>query len=92
MWASPGAVTRQKLVRISARIGLGASARFLAKQQALLWRAFLPRGYSPSRLVAGLGASIDSAETEIRGLHMFTFNQVEETQRWRERAAGRLTG
>jgi methylenetetrahydrofolate reductase (NADPH) len=99
----PGAVTRQKLVRISARIGLGASARFLAKQQALLWRAFLPRGYDPGRLVQGLGTILDSGldsragsgpdsgpdsgETGIRGLHMFTFNQVEETQRWRERAS-----
>jgi methylenetetrahydrofolate reductase (NADPH) len=31
----PGAVTRQKLVRISAGIGLGQSARFLAKRHSM---------------------------------------------------------
>jgi methylenetetrahydrofolate reductase (NADPH) len=43
----PGAVTRQKLVRISAGLGLGQSARFLLKQHSMFWRFFLPHGYQP---------------------------------------------
>ncbi|MGQ4615616.1 methylenetetrahydrofolate reductase [Nocardia sp. R7R-8] len=40
----PGAVNRQKLIRISAGLGLGQSARFLQKQQSLFWRFLLPGG------------------------------------------------
>jgi methylenetetrahydrofolate reductase (NADPH) len=50
----PGPVTRQKLVRISAGIGLGQSARFLQKQQGLLWRFIVPGAFSPDKLLRGL--------------------------------------
>jgi len=42
----PGPVNRQKLIRISASLGLGSSARFLQKQHGL-WRFFLPGAYNP---------------------------------------------
>ena len=50
----PGAVTRQKLVRISAGLGLGPSARFLLGQRNMFWRFFLPGGYRPDRHVQAL--------------------------------------
>ena len=43
----PGYVNRQKLVRISAGIGLGESARFLHSQRNWLLKLFMPGGYSP---------------------------------------------
>ena len=43
----PGAVTRQKLARISANIGLGQSARFLVKQNSMLGGSSYPADTGP---------------------------------------------
>ncbi|WP_220449326.1 methylenetetrahydrofolate reductase [Nonomuraea longispora] len=79
----PGAVSRQKLIRISAGLGLGQSARFLNKQQSLLWRFFLPGGYSPDRLVERLAPRVCDPEGNLAGFHLFTFNELEKTESWR---------
>ncbi len=84
----PGAVSRQKLIRISAQIGLGASARFLKKQQGMFWRFFLPSGYSPARLVKQLESRRASSTANLAGLHMFTFNEVAPTEEWRLQMLG----
>jgi methylenetetrahydrofolate reductase (NADPH) len=88
----PGVVSRQKLVRISAGLGLGQSARFLAKQQNLLWRFFLPGGYRPDRLVDRLAPALGLPGGPLRGLHVFTFNEVEKTEAWRRDRIARLSG
>lgn len=84
----PGPVNRQKLVRISAGIGLGRSARFLSRQNGFLWRLLLPRGYRPTRLVRGLGAEMATVDSRIGGLHVFTFNELRQTERWRQQLLG----
>jgi methylenetetrahydrofolate reductase (NADPH) len=86
----PGPVNRQKLVRISAGLGLGQSARFLSKQQGLLWRLLLPGGYDPTRLVTRLGSAVYGSTTTIAGLHIFTFNELAKTERWRRELLGSL--
>jgi methylenetetrahydrofolate reductase (NADPH) len=80
----PGPVSRQKLVRISAGLGLGQSARFLQKQQSLLWRLLLPGGYNPTRLARQLAAEAARTSGNIRGLHVFTFNELGRTEKWRQ--------
>lgn len=80
----PGPVNRQKLMRISAGIGLGQSARFLQKQQSLLWRFLLPGGYNPTKLVKRLGSAVPKVTSNIRGLHIFTFNELRKTELWRQ--------
>lgn len=80
----PGPVNRQKLMRISAGIGLGQSARFLQKQQSLLWRFLLPGGYNPAKLVKRLASASARTRNNIRGLHIFTFNELKGTERWRQ--------
>lgn len=80
----PGPVSRQKLMRISAGIGLGQSARFLQKQQSLLWRFFLPGAYSPTKLARRLGSTASSQPNGVRGLHIFTFNELRRTEQWRQ--------
>ncbi|MEO3790212.1 methylenetetrahydrofolate reductase [Nonomuraea sp. B10E15] len=85
----PGAVSRQKLIRVSAGLGLGQSARFLTKQQSLLWRFFLPGGYSPDRLVEGLAPRVGAPDGNLRGFHLFTFNELEQTESWRRRMLAR---
>lgn len=80
----PGAVTRQKLVRISATLGLGPSARFLLKQNTMLLRFFVPGGYQPDRLVHALAPAMTGPDPVVAGLHFFTFNEVARTEAWRQ--------
>jgi methylenetetrahydrofolate reductase (NADPH) len=87
----PGVVSRQKLVRISAGLGLGQSARFLATQQSMFWRFFLPGGYRPDRLLDRLAPALDGPGGTLRGLHVFTFNELEKTEAWRRARIARLS-
>jgi methylenetetrahydrofolate reductase (NADPH) len=87
----PGAVSRQKLVRVSAGLGLGQSARFLAKQQNLLWRFFLPGGYRPNRLVERLAPAFAQPDNGLCGLHVFTFNDLDSAEAWRQGWLARLS-
>ena len=87
----PGAVTRHRLVRIYAGLGLGRSARFLSKQHSMFWRFFLPGGYRPDRLVERLAPSVVSPDDHIEGFHFFTFNELERTEAWRQAWLGRLS-
>jgi methylenetetrahydrofolate reductase (NADPH) len=86
----PGVVNRQKLMRISATIGLGESARFLLKQRNWLLKMFMPGGYSPNRLVLGLKPALADPESNIEGFHIYTFNDVEKTEAWRREMLKRV--
>ena len=77
----PGAVPRAKLLRVSTRIGIGDSLRFLRKNGSFAGR--LVRGFDPDRLIDGLGAVVSTEK--VAGLHVFTFNDVADTEAWRRR-------
>jgi methylenetetrahydrofolate reductase (NADPH) len=79
----PGPVSQAKLIRVSASLGLGPSARFLRKQRSLLWRFLRPGGYDPTRLARRLGTAVTTTNNNIQGLHVFTFNEVAGTEAWR---------
>lgn len=81
----PGAVHRQKLLRVSGGLGVGESAKFLKKQQSLFWRFFIPGGYSPNKIVKGLAPHIGAPDHAIEGFHVFTFNDLGPTEAWRQR-------
>jgi methylenetetrahydrofolate reductase (NADPH) len=81
----PGAVARSKLLRVSARIGLGESARFLRHHGSLITRALRPGGFDPGRLVEELGPALADPEQKVAGFHIFTFNDLADTERWRQR-------
>jgi methylenetetrahydrofolate reductase (NADPH) len=74
----PGVVDSARLLRISAKIGLSESARFLRAHRARLRR--LAGAFSPDDLVGRLSAE------SVAGLHFFTFNELERTERWRREA------
>lgn len=80
----PGEVSRTKLLRISSRIGIGDSLRFLRKHGSFANR-FVRGGFSPDPLIAGLGGLLDDGQ--IAGFHVFTFNEVETTEAWRRRVS-----
>ena len=80
----PGAVGRAKLLRVSTRIGIGDSLRYLRKNSSFVSR-FLHGGFDPDPLVDGLRNVIADPEGKIAGLHVFTFNDVADTEQWRQR-------
>jgi methylenetetrahydrofolate reductase (NADPH) len=86
----PGPVNRQKLIRISASIGLGQSARFLRAQRGLPWRFLLPGGYDPTRLAKRLATESARTTSHIHGLHIFTFNEIHRTETWRRELLSRV--
>ena len=82
----PGVVSRAKLLRVSARIGIGDSLRFLRKNGSFAGR-FLRGGFSPDPLVDGLGPVLGSGK--VAGFHLFTFNDVADTEAWRQERLSR---
>ena len=84
----PGAVDRKKLLRVSLKVGVGDSVRFLRKQTGLVGMLLKPGGYSPDELVERLAPYAGDEHYDIVGLHLYTFNQVEGTERWRQRMLG----
>jgi methylenetetrahydrofolate reductase (NADPH) len=78
----PGAVPRAKLLRVSTRIGIGDSLRFLRKNTSFVSR-FLHGGFDPDPLIDGLAESLADPEPKVAGFHIFTFNEVADTERWR---------
>ena len=87
----PGPVASRKLLRIGMRIGVGESIRFLRGQGGLLTRLFLRGRYGPGRLLEQLAPSVASAENNVAGLHVYTFNELEATERWRKDLLGRYS-
>lgn len=85
----PGIVSRAKLIRVSAKIGVNDSLRFLRKNGSFAGRLLRPGGFSPDDLVDGLGEETLAGE-KVAGFHVFTFNDVADTEAWRrDRLAGR---
>jgi methylenetetrahydrofolate reductase (NADPH) len=86
----PGPVERVKLLRMATKIGVGESARFLAKNGGRFTRIAAPGGYDPLRFLEGAAATMGRDEMNVAGLHLFTFNQVAETEAWRVDQLSRL--
>jgi methylenetetrahydrofolate reductase (NADPH) len=86
----PGPVERAKLLKMATKIGVGQSTRFLVKNRNLFTRIATPGGYDPMRFLSAVAASIDAGEMNVTGLHLFTFNQVAETESWRRAQLARL--
>jgi methylenetetrahydrofolate reductase (NADPH) len=84
----PGAVDRKRLLRVSMQVGVGDSIRFLRKHGGRL-RGLLAPGYSPDRLLEQLAPYAANGENRIAGLHVYTFNEVEQTEAWRQAALER---
>jgi methylenetetrahydrofolate reductase (NADPH) len=76
----PGAVPCVKLRRISERIGVGDSIGLLRDEG----------DFVPGPLVAGLQESFGERPPNVAGFHIFTFNDLASTERWRQQVLERL--
>lgn len=79
----PGVAELTKLISLSMRIGVGPSARFLSKNKSLAGKLVRPGGYSPDDLILGLAPLLADPTANVHGFHVYTFNRVESTERWR---------
>jgi methylenetetrahydrofolate reductase (NADPH) len=85
----PGPVAARRLLRISARIGLGESGRFLRRHRSWL-RLLLRRTYRPDALLEQLAPHFSRPDSGVAGLHIYSFNEIERVERWRRDAIARL--
>jgi methylenetetrahydrofolate reductase (NADPH) len=85
-----GPVDRTRLVQMAAKIGVADSARFAAGHSSALLRLSTPGAYQPERLLGKLGSTLAAPASLVTGLHIFTFNQVQQAERWRQRLLAQL--
>jgi methylenetetrahydrofolate reductase (NADPH) len=88
----PGVTPRAKLLRISTRIGVGESMRFARKYGNVLGRLLLRGRFGPTYLVEGLESDERAPKMGVAGFHVYTFNELRETERWRHGMLERLEG
>jgi methylenetetrahydrofolate reductase (NADPH) len=80
----PGVADPQKLLAITARIGVADTHRFLVKNVRFVARLVRSGGfYRPDALLAGIAPPIADPAAGIVDLHMYTFNAVEAFEVWR---------
>ena len=81
----PGPVERAKLLSMATKIGVGQSVRFLKSHATAFARIAAPGGYNPEKFLRQ-SAELPRRDPELNvaGLHLFTFNQVAETEAWRQ--------
>ncbi|MCL6734765.1 methylenetetrahydrofolate reductase [Streptomyces neyagawaensis] len=87
-----GPVQRAKLLAMATKIGVGESTRFLAKHPLWFLRFAAPGGYSPEALLTRSEGALTASSAGVAGLHLFTFNQIAETETWRRALLDRLDG
>jgi methylenetetrahydrofolate reductase (NADPH) len=85
----PGIVDYPKLARIAVQIGIGDSTRFLSAHRSAA-RRLVTRRFNPDRLIWQLGPCFADARTNVSGIHVYTFNEVARTERWRQQTLARL--
>jgi len=78
----PGAVKIGKLIEIALRVGVGDSLRYLKSQRSLAKTMLLNGAYLPDDLLQAASQLALYSELPIKGLHIFTFNQMAQTYRW----------
>ena len=86
-----GPAERTRLLRMAAVAGASESARFITRHPGWILRFWVPGGYSPDRLLERAAAILAAPGSGVAGLHLFTFNQLQQAEQWR-RAALERTG
>jgi methylenetetrahydrofolate reductase (NADPH) len=88
----PGPVDRTKLLGMATKIGVGDSTRFIAKQKGMMTRLVAPGGFTGESFLTRCAPTAGEPDARIAGLHVYTFNQVAETEAWRQDWLRRLDG
>jgi len=86
----PGPIDQAKLLTMATKIGVGESSRFLVKHKNTLARLAAPGGFTGERFLMQCANVAAKPESLIEGLHIFTFNQIAETEAWRQELLGKV--
>jgi methylenetetrahydrofolate reductase (NADPH) len=86
----PGPVERTKLLAMATKIGVGDSTRFLVKHKGTMLRLAAPGGSTGERFLERCAPALARPGSGMAGLHLYTFNQVAETEQWRSSLLARL--
>jgi methylenetetrahydrofolate reductase (NADPH) len=86
----PGPIDRAKLLAMATKIGVGDSTRFLAKHKGTFARLAAPGGFTGERFLERCAPVLARPQAMVTGLHVYTFNQVAETEAWRRDYLERL--
>ena len=79
----PGVLDRSTLITTSLRIGVGDSLRYLRSRGRIALRLLKSSTYRPDELLAEMAPYLVEPIYNIAGYHIYCFNQVERTQKWR---------
>ena len=86
----PGPIDRTKLLSMATKIGIGESTKFLVKQKGVMARLAAPGGFTGERFLEKCAPALGEPDALVEGLHLYTFNQVAETEAWRRDLLDRL--
>jgi methylenetetrahydrofolate reductase (NADPH) len=81
----PGIVPIRRLLAAYEAFGLREARAFLKKQHGML-TALLRRRFSPKDVVFGMARAATEPQLGVDRIHFFTFNEIAETEAWRQRA------
>jgi methylenetetrahydrofolate reductase (NADPH) len=79
----PGVADMGKLISLSFKIGVGQSLKVLNKQKGLFKKVLGVKPYQPDDLLEGLQPYLGDPGINVPGFHLFSFNDVERTEKWR---------
>ena len=84
-----GPVGLGRLLRIGSRVGVGTSLRMLGSQGTGMRRLVTPGTWSPEILLDDLADAYADPRYGLDGVHVYTFNALEQTARWWDEHGGR---
>ena len=87
----PGVIERGRLLKTSLRIGVGDSLRFLRKKSQVATELMKSSIYNPDDLLKDITEQNDINQTNLAGYHIYCFNQIETTEKWRSDTISSLT-
>lgn len=79
----PGPVDVRRLINIAAKTGIGDALGYVRKNRRTVGRMLAHGGFEPDGLLAQLGPALGDS-SGITGIHLFTFNDLERSVRWRD--------
>jgi len=87
----PGVIERGRLLKTSLRIGVGDSLRFLRKKSQVATELMKSSIYNPDDLLKDITEQNDINQTNLAGYHIYCFNQIETTEKWRTESISSLS-
>ena len=87
----PGVIERGRLLKTSLRIGVGDSLRFLRKKSQIATELMKSSIYNPDDLLRDFTEQNDINQSNLAGYHIYCFNQIETTEKWRTESISNLS-